>query len=88
MLHAVGSLGGIALLIASVTVWPLWWGLAFPFVHAVPGLIGHRLFERNLSLGDVRMFDGDYPGLWFMAANHLRLIQMVWNAVTLRCLFK
>jgi hypothetical protein len=70
--HLVGTFGGLALLIASVTIIPFWWALAFPIVHAVPGLIGHRLFERNLEVGDVRVFDGTYPGLWFMAANHLR----------------
>jgi hypothetical protein len=55
----------------------MWWALAFPVVHAVPGLIGHRLFERNAQLGDVRVFQGEYPGLWFMAANHMMMIEVL-----------
>jgi hypothetical protein len=87
-LHMIGTFGGLALLIASVTILPIWWALAFPIVHAVPGLIGHRLFERNPELGDVRVFNGAYPGHWFMAANHLRAGEWVWNLVTLRWLIK
>jgi hypothetical protein len=79
-LHLLGTLSGITLLIAAATtaISP-WWALAFPIVHAAPGLIGHRLFERNAALGDVRVIGGAYPGLWFMAANHLRLVEPAWN---------
>jgi hypothetical protein len=70
-LHIFGTLSGLALLAASFTFIPIYWALAFPIVHAVPGLIGHRLFDRNLELGDVRFIGGHYPNLWFMAANHL-----------------
>ncbi len=70
-LHIFGTLSGVALLIASLTVIPIYCALAFPVVHAVPGLIGHRFFDRNLELGDVRFIGGKYPNLWFMAANHL-----------------
>jgi hypothetical protein len=84
----IGTFGGLALLIASVTIIPLWWALAFPIVHAVPGLIGHRLFERNAELGDVRVFNGAYPGHWFMGANHLRAGEWLWSLVSLKWLRK
>jgi hypothetical protein len=76
-LHIAGTIAGLMLLAASFTVIPMWWALAFPVVHAVPGLIGHRLFERNAQLGDVRVFQGEYPGLWFMAANHMMMIEVL-----------
>jgi hypothetical protein len=76
-LHFVGTIAGLALLFASVTIIPLWWALAFPVAHAVPGLIGHRLFERNPSIGDLRVLDQTYPGAWFMLANHLSAIQTI-----------
>lgn len=75
--HVIGTVAGLALLVACATVISSWWALAFPFVHAVPGLVGHRLFERNPDIGDLRVFDGTYPGPWFMAANHLRLWDMI-----------
>jgi hypothetical protein len=76
-LHIIGTLAGLALLVACVTIIPIWWALAFPAVHAVPGLIGHRLFERNRELGDVRVLRSDYPNIWFIAANHI----MTWDAL-------
>jgi hypothetical protein len=76
-LHIFGTLSGLALLVASVTIIPIYWALAFPVVHAVPGLIGHRLFDRNLELGDVRFIRGHYPNLWFMAANHLMTAEAI-----------
>jgi hypothetical protein len=76
-LHIIGTLAGLALLVASVTIMPLWCALAFPVVHALPGLIGHRLFERNFVLGDLRFVDGHYPPLWFIVANHI----MTWEVL-------
>jgi hypothetical protein len=76
-LHLFGTFSGLTLIIASFTVIPLHWALAFPVVHAVPGLIGHRLFERNAALGDVRVFSGAYPSWWFMVANHLRAVELL-----------
>jgi hypothetical protein len=35
-----------------------------------PGLIGHRLFERNAAVGDVRVTRTEFPPWWFIAANH------------------
>ena len=82
--HIAGTVSGIALLAASFTVIPVWWALAFPVVHAVPGLIGHRLFERNAELGDVRVFRGNYPRLWFVLANHMMTAQVFWDLIMLR----
>jgi hypothetical protein len=39
-------------------------------VHAVPGLVGHRLFERNAVVGDARWRRTDLPGWWFIVGNH------------------
>jgi hypothetical protein len=85
-LHIFGTLSGLALLVASVTIIPIWWALAFPIVHAAPGLLGHRLFERNAELGDLRFVGGHYPNLWFMAANHVMAFEAVLWAITFRWL--
>jgi hypothetical protein len=79
-LHIVGVIAGLALLVASVTVWPLWSALAFPVVHVAPGLLGHRLFDRDEALGDVRLTRTDFPLWWFLIANHL----MAFRVLTLR----
>jgi hypothetical protein len=44
--------------------------LTYPVVHAAPGLIGHRLFERDARVGDVRVTRADHPRWWFILANH------------------
>jgi hypothetical protein len=85
-LHIFGTLSGLALLVASLTIIPIWWSLAFPIVHAAPGLLGHRLFERNPELGDVRFVGGQYPSLWFIAANHVMTFEVLWHVITLRWL--
>jgi hypothetical protein len=41
-----------------------------PLVHAAPGLLGHRLLERNITVGDARWRRRDYPRWWFIVANH------------------
>jgi hypothetical protein len=69
-LHMAGVVAGIGLLVASATVIAGWWALLFPVVHAVPGLIGHRLFERDIATGDVRVTRTDFPLWWFIIANH------------------
>jgi hypothetical protein len=80
-LHVFGTLSGLAILGASLTFIPIYWALAFPFVHAVPGLIGHRFFDRNSEIGDVRFIGGKYPNLWFMAANHLMTGEVLWQLI-------
>lgn len=84
-LHMTGTLAGIGLLATGLAgaIAP-WWLLGFPVVHVAPGLVGHRLFDRNLDLGDVRVIGGDYPNLWFMAANHLMTVTVLWRLLTLR----
>jgi hypothetical protein len=76
-LHVLGTLLGLAYLPAVWLLLPLpWWArlaalLLFPLVHAAPGLIGHRLFERNAGVGDARWRRQDFSPLWFVAANHV-----------------
>jgi hypothetical protein len=69
-LHIFGTLAGLVLLIASVTIIPLWWALLFPIVHVAPGLVGHRLFDRNEAVGDMRVLRKDFPLWWFLLGNH------------------
>lgn len=77
-LHVAGTLMGLAWLIAMPLLgWP-WLMLLFPVVHAVPGLIAHRLVERNAAVGDVRITRKDYSPLWFIAANH----RITWELFT------
>lgn len=69
-LHIIGTLAGLFLIVASLTAIPLWWVLMFPVVHVAPGLIGHRLFDRNEAVGDVRVLRKDFPLWWFLRGNH------------------
>jgi hypothetical protein len=70
-LHAGGTALSLMLLAAAAAglISP-WWVLAYPLVHVGPGLIGHRLFERNPEVGDTRLGRTDFPLYWFIAANH------------------
>lgn len=80
-LHIIGVFAGIALIIASLTVWPLWTIIGFPLVHVAPGLLGHRLFDRDAAVGDLRLTRTDYPLWWFLVANHLmaaRVLTLRW----------
>jgi hypothetical protein len=70
-LHIAGTLAGLAWIAAAITIIPFWWALLFPIVHAVPGLIGHRLFDRDTEVGDVRLLRKDFPLYWFIVANHI-----------------
>ena len=69
-LHVGGTIASAALIVAALSVIPLWWALLYPVVHVVPGLIGHRLFDRNDAVGDIRVLRTDFPLHWFIAANH------------------
>ena len=71
-LHIGGTIAGLAFVLAVLTL-PLAWYpalLLFPIINAAPGLLGHRLFERNVVVGDARWQRRDYPLWWFIAANH------------------
>ena len=77
-LHVAGTLLGLAWLIAApLAGWP-WLVLLFPVVHALPGLMAHRLVERNAAVGDVRITRQDFSPLWFIAANH----RITWELLT------
>ena len=76
-LHIIGVFAGIALIIASLTVWPLWTIIGFPLVHVAPGLLGHRLFDRDAAVGDLRLTRTDYPLWWFLVANHLMAVRVL-----------
>jgi hypothetical protein len=77
--HVLGVLAGLALVLAAALgLLPLWALLAFLPVHALPGLIGHRLFERNAAVGDVRITRKDHPLWWFIIANH----RLAWRVLT------
>lgn len=75
-LHCIGVVAGLAVIIASVTIWPLWTAIAFPIVHVAPGLLGHRLFDRDEKIGNMRLMRKDFPLWWFVAANHLMAIDV------------
>jgi hypothetical protein len=55
------------------------WGLLYPVVHAAPGLIGHRLFERNAEVGDIRLDRTDHPLWWFIIGNHLMFLDVLFG---------
>jgi hypothetical protein len=75
-LHVFGTLAGLALIAASFTIIPGWWALLFPVVHVGPGLIGHRLFDRNEAVGDMRVLRRDFPLWWFVLANHRMTVRI------------
>jgi hypothetical protein len=77
VLHVLGTLAGVALIIASTTIIPIWSMLLFPLVHVAPGLIGHRLFERNEAVGDARVLRTDFPLWWFLVANHRMTMRLI-----------
>ena len=74
-MHASGVIGGLVLVVWAFAADHPGWALAWPVAHVAPGLIGHRLFERNAAVGDLRVTRKDAPGWWFLIANH----RMVWD---------
>jgi hypothetical protein len=72
-LHMAGTVAGLAYVLWVLT-WPPsagWLALVlFPAVHALPGLLGHRLVERNAAVGDARWRRTDFPAWWFIVGNH------------------
>jgi hypothetical protein len=76
-MHMIGVACGLATLVAALTIAPLWTAILFPVAHAAPGLIGHRMFERDANVGDVRVFRSDVPGWWFLIANHMLAIDLL-----------
>jgi hypothetical protein len=76
-LHMFGVLASAASVVIALWGAKPWLALAYPVVHAVPGLLGHRLFERNLAVGDLRLTRQDFPVLWFILANHLLFAEVL-----------
>jgi hypothetical protein len=81
-LHVFGTVASAAFLGAALASTLPWLALLYPVVHAAPGLIGHRLFERSATVGDVRVLRTDFSPLWFIAGNHVmtfELLRSVWR---------
>jgi hypothetical protein len=76
-LHVFGTILGVIFVCAVLLLGFPWLALVFPAVHAVPGLIGHRMFERNSAVGDIRVTRKDYSPLWFIAGNHLMTLELL-----------
>jgi hypothetical protein len=70
-LHVFGTVLGTVFLVATVLSTTPYLAVLYPVVHALPGLIGHRLFERNTAVGDVRVLRKDFSPLWFIVGNHV-----------------
>ena len=76
-LHVFGTVFSGAFLIAVLWLGFPWLALLYPVLHAAPGLLGHRLFERNSAVGDLRVTRTDYSPLWFIASNHLMTLELL-----------
>lgn len=76
-LHVSGTVAGIVFAGAALMSAMPYLALLFPVVHALPGLIGHRLFERNAAVGDVRVLRTDFSPLWFILANHVMTFDLL-----------
>lgn len=76
-LHVLGVLGSAVWLVVTINSQMPWLALAYPVVHAAPGLLGHRLFERNAAVGDVRVLRRDFPLAWFLLANHVLVLELM-----------
>lgn len=81
-LHVFGTITGLLCLVAGLTFVPLWWALLWIPLNIVPGLIGHRLFERNEAVGDVRLTRTDFPKSWFLLGNHLMAARLIGSVLT------
>ena len=77
-LHVLGTVMGLSLIAIALRAGNPWLLVLFPGIHALPGLVGHRFFERNIIVGDLRVTRKDYSLLWFIAANH----RMTWELIT------
>jgi hypothetical protein len=76
--HVFGTVMGVFWVIACIAFGYYFWLLLFPLVHAAPGLIGHRLAERNAAVGDLRVVRKDFPLWWFIRANH----RLTWDLMS------
>ncbi len=76
-LHVLGVLGGLAFVPFVLMSRAPWLVLLYPVVHAAPGLLGHRLFERNAAVGDLRVTRTDHPTWCFLVANHRLTLELL-----------
>ena len=77
LLHVLG-IGASSLVVLAACYWRGAWLLLlllYPVFFALPGLLGHRLYERSASVGDVRVTRTDHPKRWFWWANYV----MTWD---------
>lgn len=77
-LHVAGTILSALLIPYAIATRRPWFLLLWPLLIIVPGGIGHRFFERNFEVGDVRVLRNDYPKLWFLWGNNA----MVWELIT------
>jgi hypothetical protein len=78
VLHVLGTMLGLGWVLGTFALGAYGWALLFPIVHALPGLVGHKLFERNETVGDLRINRKDFSLIWFIRANH----RMTWELFT------
>ena len=78
-LHVFGAVVSTVALGAALLAPGAWkfMALLYPVIHAAPGLIGHRLFERSEEVGDVRINRTDYPVPWFILANYIMTFELL-----------
>ena len=70
-LHALGVWFSLLLFPLAAFLAQPWLLLAYPFTLALPGLLGHRLFESNAAVGHLRVTRQDAPKRWFWWANYV-----------------
>ncbi|MFI0546418.1 MAG: Mpo1-like protein [Brachymonas sp.] len=70
-LHGCGVLLSLSIFPLAALLRQPGYLLAYPFALALPGLLGHRLFEPNAHIGHVRVTRSDAPKLWFWWANYV-----------------
>ncbi len=75
--HVFGTVLALAF-VPVMVAWGVWFCVVlFPVVHGLPGILGHRLVERNAAVGDLRVTRTDYPILWFILANHVLTFELL-----------
>jgi hypothetical protein len=87
-LHVFGTLLGTVFVPFALFSSAPWMIIFYPAVHAMPGLIGHRLFERNAQVGDVRVLRKDFSPLWFIVGNHVLTYELAINGLRSLLRFK